>query len=171
LKAKESDSFEQPKTPKCANSFSTGDVIKLRERGHGGVIQVLVGWAREIAEFGPLAIGVELFFDGGDGAEDEVGGVGHAGGATRGDAVLGLEAEEAGKEFVDSDSGLKVSQAVGEGRGEVHASLLVLRELSLASAEDGFRICDKHAAARSVEEAMLAAAVREFRRPGGDGLR
>jgi hypothetical protein len=101
---------------------------------------------------------MEFVFDGGEGAKDEIGGVGHYGSAAWGDAVFGLEAEEAGEEFADSDGGLEIGQSGGEGGGEVDRSVFVLRELGMVEAKERFRIWDKQAAASSVGETMLAAA-------------
>jgi hypothetical protein len=101
---------------------------------------------------------MEFVFDGGEGAEDEVGGVGHNGGAARGDAVFGLEAEEAREEFTDGDGGLKIGETFSEGGGEIYRSVFVLRELGMVEAKKRFRIWDKEAAASSIGETMLAAA-------------
>jgi hypothetical protein len=52
--------------------------------------------------------GMEFVLDSGEGAEDQVAGVGHHGGAARGDAVFGLEVAEAGEEVADRDGGLEI---------------------------------------------------------------
>jgi hypothetical protein len=81
----------------------------------------LVGRAGEIAEvdLGDFVFGVEFFFDGGEGAEEEVAGVSHDGGAARVDAIFGFEMEEAGEEVVDGDGGFEFSETGGESGGEV----------------------------------------------------
>jgi len=63
--------------------------------------------------------GGRLLLDDGDGTEDLVGDVGEDGGASRGDAVLGEEQEQAGEEIVDGGGGGEFFQARGEGGGEV----------------------------------------------------
>jgi hypothetical protein len=52
--------------------------------------------------------GMEFVLDGGGSAEYEVAGVGHDGGAAGGNAVFGLEVEEAGEEVADRDGGLEI---------------------------------------------------------------
>ena len=62
---------------------------------------------------------MEFVLDGGEGAEEQVAGVGHDGGAARWDAVLGLVEQEAGKKLVDGDGGLELGETGGEDGGEV----------------------------------------------------
>jgi hypothetical protein len=52
------------------------------------------------------------------GAEDQIAGVGHDGGATGMDAIFGPEMEEAGEEGVDGDGGGKFGETGGEGDSE-----------------------------------------------------
>jgi hypothetical protein len=114
------------------------------------------------ARFGVLR--VDFVPDGGEGAEEQVAGVGHDGGAARGDAVFGLEMKEAGEELVDGDGGLEF----GEGGGEIDGSVFMLRELRVAAAEERLGAQDKEAAAGAVEEAMLTTALSRCSRPGRD---
>jgi hypothetical protein len=81
----------------------------------------LAGRTGEIAEvyFEDFVFGVEFFLDGGEGAEKEVAGVGHDGGATGVDAVGGFKLEEAREEVVDGDGGLEFGETGGEGGREV----------------------------------------------------
>jgi hypothetical protein len=77
-------------------------------------------WARQIHD--PLlflVLRIRFVFDSGKGAEKQVTGVGHDGGAARGDAVLGLMMEETGQEFVDGGGGGEVREAGGKSGGEV----------------------------------------------------
>ena len=60
-----------------------------------------------------------FFFDGREGAEEKVGGVGHDGAAARGDAVLCEEQQEARKELVDGRGGGEFVESASEGGGEV----------------------------------------------------
>jgi hypothetical protein len=97
-------------------------------------------WAREIAEVdadgfvlprataaGPVAevelsgafFDLEFAVDGAVGVEDLVGDVGHDGGAAGSDAAFGDENEEAGKELVDGESGVKFGGFGEKVGGEV----------------------------------------------------
>jgi hypothetical protein len=99
--------------------------------------------------------GMEFVLDSGEGAEDQIAGVGHDGGAAGMDAILGLEMEEAGEEGVDGDGGGKFGETDGEGGGEINGCVLALGELGVVSAEERLRIWDKEAAASAVDEMML----------------
>src|SRR6266849_2659041 len=57
------------------------------------------------------------------GMEDQISGVGHDGGAARGDAVCGLKKQEAGEEIVDGDSGLEFG-ALDTSRGSSSGALI-----------------------------------------------
>jgi hypothetical protein len=101
--------------------------------------------AGEIAELDGhgFVFGMKYVFDSGEGAEDQVTGVGHDGGAARVDAAFDLEMEEAGEELVDGDGGGKLGEAGGEGGGKIDGCMLVLGELGVVSAEVRFYIWDK----------------------------
>jgi hypothetical protein len=53
------------------------------------------------------------------GVEELIGNVGHDGGAARGDAALGDEDQEAGKELVDGEGGIKFGEFGEKVGGEV----------------------------------------------------
>jgi hypothetical protein len=123
-------------------------------------LETLAAWrAWESAEVDGhgFIFGMEFVFDGGEGAEDQVASVGHDDGAARVDAAFDLEMEEAGKELVEGDGGGKFGEANSEGRGEINGSVLVLGELGVISAEEGFRTWDQETAAGAVDEVMLTA--------------
>ena len=65
-----------------------------------------------------------LDFVGAVGVEDKVAGVGHDGGASRGDAVLGEEAQEAGEELVDFGGGVELGEIAEEFGGECGVGLV-----------------------------------------------
>jgi hypothetical protein len=75
------------------------------------------GPVAEVKTSGAFLFDLEDLFlvHGREGAEEKVAGVGHDGGAARGDATLGLIKQEAG-EVVDGDGGLKLGEAGGEKR-------------------------------------------------------
>ena len=112
--------------------------------------------------------GMEFAVDGGEGAEEQVAGVGHDGGAARGNAVFGLKVQEAGEELVDGDGGLEFGEADGECGGEIDGSVFMLRELRVGATKERLRVGDKEAAAGAVEEAMLTTALSRCSRPGRD---
>src|SRR2546428_1967852 len=62
-----------------------------------------------------------VFFgvDGGEGAEEQIGGVGHDGGAARGGLVPGLELIEVPEGGVDVGGGAEFAAVTGEGGSEV----------------------------------------------------
>ena len=118
---------------------------------------VVVVGAGEIARvnMGYFVIGVEFVLDGGEGAEEQVAGVGHAGGTARVDAIFGLEMQEAGEELVDRDGGLEFGETGGEIGGKIDGCVVVFRELGVVSAKKRFRVWNQETAAGAVDEAML----------------
>jgi len=104
-----------------------------------------------------LALGIRFVFDGREGAEEQVTGVGHDGGAARRDAVLGLKMQEAGEEVVDGEGRLEIREAGHEGGGKVGKFVFVLGELRMARTEDRIGVGDKEAATSAVDEEMLTA--------------
>src|SRR5437899_13105964 len=103
-------------------------------------------------------MGAELVLDGEEGAEEQIAGVGHDGGAAGVDAVMRLEAKEAGEEIVDGDSGLEFGETGDEFGGEVGGFVAFAPTASMVGAESGARIGDGHAAG-AFGRVMLAAAV------------
>ena len=63
--------------------------------------------------------GMEFVFDRGEGAEEEVAGVGHDGGAAGVDLVSGLEFIEFAEGAVDNDGGAEFLGVADEGCGQV----------------------------------------------------
>jgi hypothetical protein len=109
---------------------------------------------------------IEFFVDSGEGAEEQVTGVGHDGRAARGDAVLRLETKEAGEEFVDGDSGIEFGKIGDEFGGKVGGLSPLLLTAGMVGAEGGEGIRDGHAAA-TLAGVALAAVIRrscEYRR-------
>ena len=104
-----------------------------------------------------FVIGMEFVLNGGEGAEEQVAGVSHAGGTARVDAVFGLEKKEAREELVDGDGGLEFGETSGEGGGKIDGCVVVFRELRVVSAKRGFRVWSQETAAGAVDEAMLTA--------------
>jgi len=68
---------------------------------------------------GLFADRIGFVFDGGEGAEEQVTGVGHDSGAARGDLVAGLELIEFAEGMVDVGGGAKFLDVTDEGGGEV----------------------------------------------------
>lgn len=97
--------------------------------------------------------------DGGEGAEEQVAGVSHDGGAARGDAALGLVEQEAGEEVVDGDGGLEVRETGGEEGGKILVSVtrrVRFLELGMPETEPGARVQDAETAAAAVHGVMAA---------------
>jgi hypothetical protein len=136
----------------------------LRRIGHFGVRSVSIG-ARHINDdsLWLVVLRVEFVFEGGEGAQKQVAGVGHDCGATRGDAVLGLEQKEAGKKVVDRDGGLEFGKASDEFGSKAGGLVLLLLATGMLGAEGGERIGNGQAAA-ALAGMVLAAAVGGSRR-------
>jgi len=64
--------------------------------------------------------------DGGEGAEEEVGGVGHDGGAARSDLVTGLELIEFAEGMVDVGGGAEFLDVTDKAGGEVSVVEILL---------------------------------------------
>ena len=84
-----------------------------------------------------FVFGMEFFFDGGEGAEEEIGGVGHDGGAARGDLVAGLELVEFAEGMVDGDGGAEFLVVADERGGEVGLIEIFLASGHVFGAEAG----------------------------------
>ena len=118
-----------------------------------------------------LVFGMEFAFDGGEGAEEKIAGVGHDGGAARLDAVVCLEVKEAGEEVIDGDGGLEFGETGDEFGGEVGGLVAFVPAAGMVEAEAGGRIGDGHAAP-AFASVVLAAAMRRSCQGGGfvDGI-
>jgi hypothetical protein len=88
---------------------------------------------------------MEFAFDGGQGAEKEIAGVGHDGSTARLDAVVCLEVKEAGEEVIDGDGGLEFGETGDEFGGEVGGLVAFVPTAGMVEAEAGGRIGDGHA--------------------------
>ena len=130
----------------------------MRRIGHFGARSVSIR-ARHVDDDSLRLVVLRAAFvlDGGQGAEKEVTGVGHDGGAARGNAVLRLEKEEAGEEVVDRDGGLEFGETGDEFGREVSRLVALLLAERMLGAEGGERIRNGHAAA-AVARVVLAAA-------------
>ena len=128
-------------------------------RGTGPVAKV---------EFEALLLGLEAAVpgDGGEGAEEEVAGIGHDGGAARSDLVTGLELVEFAERMVNVGSGAKFLDAADEGGGEIGLVEIFLALGGMSGAEAGVRIRDGHATTTAAGSAVLTMGQNEG---GGDG--
>jgi len=108
-----------------------------------------LAWAGDIARLksGRAGLGVVFVADGGEGAEQQVAGVGHDGGTARSDAVVGFEQEQPRKETVDIRGEGEFGELAGEVAGEIFGMAFFLAKLGMAEAEMGFRVQDAKAAA------------------------
>jgi hypothetical protein len=102
-------------------------------------------------------LGVFLFGDGGEGAEELVGDVGEDGGAAGGDFVLGEEEEQAREEVVDLSGGGEVVEVGGEGGGDFGGFGLIFWKTTVGRAEMGVWGGGRKTAASSVGVEMDAA--------------
>jgi hypothetical protein len=112
-------------------------------------------------------LGVFLFGDGGEGAEELVGDVGEYGGAAGGDFVLGEEEEKAGEKVVDLGGGGEVVEVSGEGGGDFGGLGLILWQPIVCWAEMGVRGGGGETASTSIGVEIRAAS----RVVDGAGLR
>jgi hypothetical protein len=139
----------------------------MRQAGALSLAGIVLRWvwrapgAGEIAEvdLDNLVLGMEFALDGGEGAEEEVAGIGHDGGAARWDAVFGLEMKEAGDELVDGDGGLKFGETRDKFGGEVRSFVAFVATAGMVEAEVSGRIGDVHAAP-PFASVVFAAAMR-----------
>lgn len=105
-----------------------------------GVLSVAFG-ARHIKnEF--LGPAVNFHLDGGEGAEEQVAGKGHNGGAARGDLVAGLELIELAECMVDVDGRAEFLDVADEGCGDVGLVEVPLEFGGVLEAEAGIRVGD-----------------------------
>jgi hypothetical protein len=134
----------------------------LRGIGHFGVRSVSIR-ARHVDDDSLWLVVLRAAFvlDGGQGAEKEVTGVGHDGGAARGNAALRLEKEEAGEEVVDRDGRLEFGETGDEFGGETGGLVLLLPAAGMLGTKGGERVRNGHAAA-AVAGMVLAAAFERW---------
>ena len=93
--------------------------------------------------------------DDGEGAQEQVTGVGHDGGAARRDFVAGLELIEFAEGMIDGDGVAELLDVPDEGRGKVGLIEFFLVVCSVFGAEARVRLRDGHAATASAGGAML----------------
>jgi len=132
--------------------------------------------ARAVRRFGPaakvelegLSLGLEAVStgDGGEGAEEEVAGISHDGGAAGSDLVAGLELIEFAERVVDVGGGEEFLDAADEGGGEIGLVEFFLALSGMSGAEAGARFGDGHAATTAARSAVLTMGQNEG---GGDG--
>jgi hypothetical protein len=118
-----------------------------------------------------LVLGMEFVLDGGEGAEEEVAGIGHDGSAARLDAVVCLEVKEAGEEVIDGDGGLEFRETGDEFGGEVGGVVAFVPTAGMVETEVSGRVGDGHAAP-AFAGVVFAAAMRRSCQGGGfvDGI-
>jgi len=93
--------------------------------------------------------------DGGEGAEEEVGGVGHDSGAAGSDLVVGLELIEFAERVIDVGGGAKFLDVADEGGGEVGLVEVLAVFGGVSGAQGGVWIRDGHTATTAAGGAML----------------
>jgi hypothetical protein len=98
-----------------------------------------------------------LDVDGAVAVENEVAGVSHDGGASRGDAVLGEKEEEAREELIHFGSGVEVGEIAEELSGERGIGIAAGRTEEMATAEAGLRVDGFGRATTTAGSAMDAA--------------
>ncbi len=106
-----------------------------------------IGPAGEV-EHHALLLGLKAIVAGygGEGAEEQVASVGHAGGAAGSDFVSGLELIEFAEGVVDVGGGAEFLNVTDEGGGKVGLVEVFLEQSGVSGAEAGVRIRDGHAA-------------------------
>jgi hypothetical protein len=82
-----------------------------------------------------VVVAVGFLVDGGEGAEEQVAGVGHDSSTARSDAVVGLEKEESRKESVEVRGGGEFGELAGEVAGEIGGMAFFLAQLGMPEAE------------------------------------
>jgi hypothetical protein len=102
-----------------------------------------------------LGFTVNFQLDGGEGAEKQVSGVGHDGGAAGSDLVVGLELIEFAEGVVDVGGGAKFLDVTDEGSGEVGLVEVLLKQSGVFGAKAGVWIRDGHAATAAARSALL----------------
>jgi hypothetical protein len=104
-----------------------------------------------------LRIGVKLVLDGGQGAEQEIAGVGERGCAARSNAILCEELEESGEEFIDVGGGGEFFGAGSEDIREIDDGSGGWLKMLVIAAEKRGSWGERKAATASSGEEMAAA--------------
>src|SRR5439155_17724996 len=117
---------------------------------------LLVRGARDVHdECGPIVLlSVLLGVDGREGAEEQIGGVGHDGGTARSDHVPGLEFIEFAEGVVDVRGGAEFLDVTDEGGSEVSLVEVLLALSGVFVAEARVRIRDGHTTTTAAGGAM-----------------
>jgi hypothetical protein len=135
----------------------------------GGVVGLgagVVAVGAEQIDDDSLGLVVNFLLDGGEGAKEEIGGVGHDGSATRGDPVVGLELIEFAEGVVDVRGGAEFLDVADEGGGEVGLVEVALVLCGVFGAEAGVVVGD----GQTAKAASRGGAVLAMKRFGiGDG--
>ncbi len=118
------------------------------EDGRHGMVGLVAVGARHIKDklLGLIGLRVGFVGDGGEGAEEEIGSVGHDGGAAGSDFVAGLELIEFAEGMVDVGGGAEFLNVTDEGGGEVGLVEVLLEQSGVFGAEAGVWFRDGHAA-------------------------
>ena len=111
-----------------------------------------------------VAGGMEFAVDGREGAQEQVAGVGHDGGAARSDFVAGEELVEFAERAVDFNGGAEFSSFTDETCGDGGFRLVLALGSSVVLAEATTRFRNEHAAVTATGGAMLT--LLDFRRSG-----
>jgi hypothetical protein len=145
---------------------------QARALGLAGIVGMWVWFvpgAWEIAEvdLDNLVLGMEFALHGGEGTEEEIGGVGHDGGAAGVDLVPGLEFIEFAEGAIDNDSGAEFLGPADEGCSQVGLFKVLPVLDSMLGAEAESWVGDGHAAATATGCAMQTVEAQGVRRNDG----
>ena len=113
-----------------------------------------VGPAGEVQGNRAIILGMKFLLDGRESAQEQIGGVGHDGGAAGADLVVGLEFVEFSEGAIDVDSRAEFDGITDELGGDVDLIELALVHSGVLDAEAGVRFGDDHAAATAAGGAM-----------------
>jgi hypothetical protein len=91
------------------------------------------------------------------GVQEEVAGVSHDGGASRGDAVLGEEEQQAGEELVHRGGGVELGEIAEKFGGQGRVGIAAGGTEEMATAEAGLRVDSFGPATTTARSAMNAA--------------
>ncbi len=98
--------------------------------------------------------------DGGEGAEEEIGGVGHDGGAAGSDLVAGLELIEFAEGMVDVGGGAEFLDVTDEDGGEIGLVEVFLKQSGVFGAEARVCVGDGQAAKAAPRDGAVLAMER-----------
>ena len=93
-----------------------------------------------------FVLGMEFVFDSREGAQEEMAGVSHDGGATRSDLIVGEKFVEFAEGAIDGDGGSEFDGVADEPCGDVGGVAGVFEFRGVLEAEAGGEIGDGHAA-------------------------